>query len=162
MLSDFLAPDELGKRIWRASELGAVLSHQLSAPVAFDLGRLDAGLAKELRVASAAKGLLLRSFNDLFQHPCPPVELLSLVKDFAKRHLAHPASPLPPQIARVLYFVSISVALARCGRRITRLDDARLRSGIEWAMAQPWVGESTKGLLSQGLDALEESGEGRR
>ena len=162
MLSDFLAPDELGKRIWRASELGAVLSHQLSAPVGFDLGRLAPTLADRLRVASAAEGLLLRSFNDLFQHPCPHVELLLLVKDFAKRHLAHPASPLPPQIARVLYFASISVALVRCGRRITRLDDARLRGGIEWAMAQPWVDESTRGLLSQGLDALEGSGDGDR
>lgn len=162
MLSDFLEPDELGKRIWRPEELGAVLSHQLSAPVEFDLGRLDARLANRLRLAGAAKGLLLRSFNDLFQHQCPPLELLLLVKDFAKRHIAHPASPLPPEISRVLYFVSISAALARCGRRITRLDDARLRRGIEWAMAQPWVDDRTKGLLSQGLDAMEQSGGGRR
>lgn len=156
LLSQLLDPSELGKRIWRGSELKAILRHQLAASVGFDLGELEAGLARRLRTVSEAEGLLLQSFRDLFQHQCPPVELLVLTKDFAKRHLGHPESPLPQEIARVLYLASIAVAMIRCHRRISSLDDAAIRSGLEWATGQQWLDEATRNLFQEGIKALED------
>ena len=156
LLSQFLDPGELGKRIWRSSELEAVLRHQLSTSVGFDLGALETRLAERLRTVSAAEGLLVQSFNDLLHHPCPPVELLVLTKDFAKRHLGHPESPLPPEIARVLYLASIVAAMLRCHCGITTLDNAALRKGAEWALDQKWLDEATRSLFREGLRALED------
>ena len=46
------------------------------------------------------------------------------------------SSPLPGEVASVLYYASIASALARLGRRITRLPDADLRRGLLWAREQ--------------------------
>jgi hypothetical protein len=80
-----------------------------------------------------------------------------LTKDFAKRHLGHPESPLPPEIAKVLYLASIIVAMLRCHRRITRLRDAELREGLGWAMNQQWLDEPTRSLFREGLKAVEDA-----
>lgn len=130
--------------------LAAVFRHQLSAPVEFDLGMVDEMLAGKLRTLCAARGLLLRSLEDLFFHPNPPVELLELAKQFAKACHEHPESPLPPDVATALYLTSIVVALVRCGRRITTLDDASLRSGIEWLISRNWIDDRLRELLREG------------
>ena len=153
-LAEIMAVDEAAQRVWRPEELGAIFQHQLSAPVELDLGNLEPGLGPKLRMLASSQGLLLNSFRDLLQHPNPPIELLRLTKEFAKACRDHPESPLPPEIATVLYYASITVALTRCGRRISGLDDAALRGGLEWAVSQPWVDESTRALLQQGLDSL--------
>ena len=69
--------------------------HQMSAPVLMDLGSFDPRTANQLKALTAAQGLLLSSFADLFNHSNPPIQLLQLVKDFAKANLDHPESGLP-------------------------------------------------------------------
>lgn len=135
---------------WRPEEFGTVLEHQLSAPIQVDLGGLDSELVPKLKTLSEAEGLLLRSFADLLYHRCPPVELLRLTKEFAKanRHLR--GSHLPGEVAAVLYYASIVVALVRRGERITGLTDAAIVEGIDWALAQPWVSERLKELFREG------------
>src|SRR5437588_561538 len=44
-LSELISVDSCGSRAWEPDELGAVLRHQLSAVVQFDLGDLDPGAA---------------------------------------------------------------------------------------------------------------------
>ena len=74
---------DLGRRkeaLWSPQELGAILRHQLAAPLEFDLGAAgDAALAD--RIAGFV-GIQppIRTFGELLFHPCPPVELLELVK----------------------------------------------------------------------------------
>jgi hypothetical protein len=97
---------------------------------------------------------VLKSFGDLLYHPNPLPELLELAKEFAKEHRADAESPLPREVATVLYYASIAAALARCGRRITRHDDATLRKGFQWGCEQPWVDEATRGLLREGLQQV--------
>ena len=143
------------QKIWQPEELGAILQHQLSAPVQFDLGSLEKGLARKLKTLSASQGLLLKSFADLLHHPHPPVELLRLTKEFAKVNRSHPDSPLPREIATVLYFAAIVVAMLRCGQRITRLGNDELREGMEWVIAQPWSDESTRSLFNEGIELLD-------
>lgn len=145
--------DERGP-LWRADELAAMFRHQMSAPVLMDLGSFDPRTAGQLKVLSAAQGLLLSSFADLFNHEQPPIQLLELVKDFAKANIDHPESGLPREIAMVLYYTSIAAALARLGKRISQLPDADLRRGLRWTMGQSWLDEKTKALLAAALEKL--------
>jgi hypothetical protein len=135
-----------GQPLWKPEELGAILEHQLAAPVAFDLGALDSGLNLRLQSLTPA-GPPLNSFRDLFHHPQPPLELLLLTKDFAKRCHYWPDSPIPDEIASVLYLLAIVVAMTRCHRAISRLDNKALRYSLDWALSQSWLDDSTRTLL---------------
>jgi hypothetical protein len=141
--------------VWQPGELAAVFRHQLAAPVQFDLAGLDRRRAQQVRLLAAAQGLVLKSFRDLLQHPAPPVQLLELVKDFAKRAGSSAESPLPKAVATVLYYAAIAAARLRCDRRITRLDDAELRRGCAWARDQEWLDPETRELFTHTLARLE-------
>ena len=158
LLAEMMDPDPSGGRGWHNEDLGAILRHQLSAPVQFDLGNLAREVAQKLRMLSEAEGLLVKSFGDLLGHPNPPIELLEMTKDFAKACASHPDSPLPKEIASLLYFASIVVALTRRGERISQLSDVALRRGIERVMDQPWLHDKIRRLLQEGLNLL--AGEG--
>ncbi len=135
------------------ADFAALLQQVLTAPLPLDLGAVDAALAAKARAWAEGPGLVLKSFGELLHHPNPPLELLEQAKDFAKENRNDPESPLTREVATVLYYATIAVALARCGRRITRYDDA-LRRGFRWGCEQPWVDEATRGLLREGLQRL--------
>jgi len=141
-------------RLWRPEEFAAILRHQLSAPMLVDLGGFDRAPAGRLKRLSDAEGLLLKSFSELFKHPAPPLELLELTKEFAKANMDHPESTIPGEIAAVLYYASIASALVRLGARITRLNDADLRRGLQWSRDQSWVDNDSRNLLAEALDVL--------
>jgi hypothetical protein len=148
-LSALLDLSEAVGQVWQPEELGAILKHQLSAPVRTDLIETkESGTAGETPGPQFG-GSEIQTFDDLFHHPQPPIELLLSVKEFAKANRNHPASVLPNEIATLLYFTSIVVAWTRCRRRITHLDDQEIRTGVEWALAQPWVDEGTKSLFRE-------------
>lgn len=153
-LTQMMDLDSGGPKLWRPAELGAILDHQLAAPLECDLGGLDKGLAGRL---AAAGGPPIKSFRDLLHHPHPPVELLELTKRFGKACRNHPDSPLPDEIATVLYFLSIVVAITRCGRRITKMDDPSLRYSLDWALKQPWLDEATRRRFEEGRAAVDSS-----
>jgi hypothetical protein len=148
---------ELGlstRATWRPEELQAVLEYQLAAPLQFDLGGLDPGLVRKLRTLSAAEGLLLQCLRDLFQHPHPPIDLLTLVKGFAKSSSEYPDSPYPRDVALVLYYLSIAIAWLRCQIRITNLTDEELRRGFDWALGQKWLDEISRKTLAEARRSL--------
>jgi hypothetical protein len=145
-------------RVWRPDELGAVYRHQMSAPVQFDLGGIDPALCPKLQALAAAENLLVRSFHDLLAHPSPPLELLRLVKDYAKANRRHRTSALPPEVATVLYYACIAAALVRCGKRITTLDDAALAKGFAWVLALGWVEEPVRTLCRLGSARVQAAG----
>jgi hypothetical protein len=153
-LAAFLAAGEERARLWRPEELGAIFRHQMSAPILVDLGGLDFPTASRLTTLSHAQGLLLKSFLDLFSHPTPPLELLTLTKDFAKGNLDQPDSCLPNEVAAVLYYLSIAAAYARLGLRISLLSDAELKRGLEWAKGKPWVEPQLRRVLEEALQKL--------
>jgi len=148
-LAGLIAEEDVGERIWRPEELGAILEHQMTAPLHVDLTRMG-GAAGRLCGAAEAKGLVLKSFGDLLQHPQPPVALLKLMKDFAKACRIGRGSHLPREIATVIYFASIVVAMMRCSRRITKLDDGALRDAVGWALDQPWLEDITRRVFTEG------------
>jgi len=157
-LTQMMSLDAGDEKLWSPEELGAILEHQLSAPLECDLGRLDSGLARRLREVNSAahpEGTRpLKSFRDLLSHPSPPLKLLELTKQFAKACRNNPHGPLPDEIATVLYFSSIAVAMTRCGQRITKMDDRSLEFSLNWALRQPWLDEASRGILQEGRNAI--------
>ncbi|HEV2319156.1 MAG TPA: hypothetical protein VGV18_05365 [Verrucomicrobiae bacterium] len=153
-LSALMASGDERGPLWRPDELAAMFRHQMSAPVLMDLGSFDPRTASQLKALTAAQGLLLSSFAELFNHANPPVQLLQLVKDFAKTNLDHPESGLPREIATALYYASIATALVRLDKRISKLSDADLQRGLRLTREQPWLDERTKSLLSEALKKI--------
>jgi hypothetical protein len=122
----------------------------LAAPVRLDLVEGTAGNAPAVPSGCPE----IRTFDELFHYPKPPIELLKSVKEFAKANRDHPASALPGEIATMLYYASVIIARWRWGEVITTLNDEELRAGINWAIAQPWVDERTRSLLREASKAL--------
>ncbi len=150
--------DENAQDIWQPEELGDILRHQLNAPLAFDLTTREPRTQTVLDAVHATVAQPPRKFGDLFHHPHPPLDLLKLAKDFAKAHRNSPNSPLPHEIATVLYFASILVALSRHRQRITTLDNPSIRQGIEWVLNQTWVDDATRALFREGVKQLGDDG----
>lgn len=144
---------------WSASDLAAILEHQLDADVQYDLGRFDEAVGVDLPgMLRSAVEPPIRSFRDLFEHPQPPIELLDLTRRFAKACRLPGDSPLPAEIATILYLASIATAMIKRSHRLTALTNEALSNGFAWASEQSWLNESTRRLLRQGRDALESHG----
>jgi hypothetical protein len=153
-LATLMATGEERAKLWRPDELAAIFRHQMSAPMQVDLGTFDSRTATRLRILSEAQGLLLKSFADLFHHPAPPIELLELIKDFAKANMDHPESGLPDETATALYYTTIAAALIRLDARISQLPDSDLQSGLRWTIEQAWLDEKTEKLLAKALEKI--------
>jgi hypothetical protein len=159
-LAAFMAAGDERARLWRPDELGALFRHQLAAPILVDLGGYDPVAANRLKTLSSAQNLVLKSFLELFTHPVPPLELLTLTKEFAKANMDHPDSSLPKEVAAVLYYTSIAAALVRLDRRISQLGDTELGRALNWAKEQRWVDAQIQQLLAQALQKLSPAGAG--
>jgi hypothetical protein len=153
-LSALIASGDERGPLWRPDELAAIFRHQMSAPVLMDLGSFDPRTASQLKALTAAQGLLLSSFADLFNHANPPIQLLQMVKDFAKANLDHPESGLPREIVTALYYASIAAAFVRLDKRITKLSDDDLQRGLRLTQEQPWLDDRTKSLLAEAMKKL--------
>lgn len=149
-----LMSEQGGVAAWGPEDLAAIFRHQMTAPVQFDLAMLDPCMADRVRLAARAHGLLLQSFGDLFRHAHPPLKLLEMVKDFAKRSATSAAGPLPAELCTLLYFMAIAAALVRHRRRITRLAPLALERGLAWAAGRKWIDEHTRRLLDEALRTL--------
>ena len=140
--------------LWNAQDLGPIVQHQLSASLEGDLADLGPGLharLKELRTAGADP---IVTFRDLLKHPEPPLELLELTKQFAKRCRSNPDGPLPDDVATVLYLAAIAAAMVRLGARITKLNNEGMQHGLRWALGQTWLDASLPDLLQHGYEAF--------
>ena len=153
-LSALLAAGEEHSRLWRTDELAAIFKHQVSAPMLVDLRGFDPRIATRLQMLGESQGLLLKSFSNLIHHSSPPIELLELVKDFAKANIDRPESGLPSEIASVLYYLSIASALVHLDARISKLMDADLHRGLSWARGQAWLDDPSGQLLVQAMEKI--------
>jgi len=137
---------------WTSDELTAMLEHQLLAPLAFDLGHLQGIKEEQIQDLAKSHTPVVHSFNDLLTHEQPSMELLIIVKEYAKASMNHPAHPLPKRIATVIYYSTIVVAQLRCNQLLTQLDNPSLRRGLRWALDQPWLDNTLRALLQDGLE----------
>jgi hypothetical protein len=143
---------------WGAAELAAVVRHQWRAPVELELGGVATATATRLRAVATGCGAALRSYGDLFTHPAPPLELLTLVKDYAKAHVTASDSPLPREVALALYYGSIFAAFVRLGQRLTQLGDGELAGAAAWLARQPWTDSAARELAEAARARLAAAG----
>src|SRR4051794_26091530 len=97
---------------WSADDLGAILSHQLDAP----LGSI-ASLHEHASRFPTLRQLLLDD--------SPPMDALDRLKHFAKSATHSDDLGLPREVATVIYVAAI-VAARRAGGSLSKLDDAAL------------------------------------
>jgi hypothetical protein len=134
---------------WSAHDLRVILRHQLATRLESDLGDLSQELRDDVPAARAM------TFASLLRHPSPPLGVLRRAKVFAKACKLDADGPLPEEVATVIYFAVIAVALVRCGERISRLDDATLAAAMRWVLARDWLDDSIHELSKQALALLE-------
>ena len=117
-------------------------------PLEFDLRTIAPGGEKTITDLTAAvtSGLRPRSFGDLVALPLPPLDLLRLMKIFPARAGYR---SLPKEVATVLYYTAISLALLRHNVRITELDNRSLVKSIGWCLSQSWVDASVAAVLAE-------------
>jgi DNA-directed RNA polymerase specialized sigma24 family protein len=135
-------------------DFAELLQQALAAPVPLDLAALGPSLAGSVHAWAKEQTLVLRSLADLLYHPNPLPELLDVAKRYAKDLRTDPHSPMPREVATVLYYGCIATALTRCGRRITSQSDEVLQQGFQWGFDQQWVDETLRRLLREGLERL--------
>lgn len=153
-LARLLALAANANRAWKPDELRAIWTAQMDATLPCDLGGFPDDLTHRIKRQAADQGLLLRSCGALLQHPQPPLDLLRLVKDFAKANVGHPESHLPESVARTLYYAVVATARLKLDQRLTELEDTALASGLRWALTQDWLDESTRQLFEDTLSRL--------
>ena len=142
----FSVGEEDRPKVWTAEELREVLAHQLRAALVYDLGSVGA-----LRDAEALGQQGVRTFGDLIRHGSPPVDLLRLAKDYFKSSLVSEDGPLPPDVARLLYYGVIGVAGLRHGQGISSLTRDELTRGLKWATSRDWADQETRNVLAEAL-----------
>jgi hypothetical protein len=142
----FSVGEEDRPKLWTADQLREVLAHQLRAALVYDLESVG-----PLRDAAALEQQGVRTFGDLLSHPSPPVDLLRLAKDYFKSSLVSDDGPLPPDVARLLYYGVIGVAGLRHGASISSLKKQELSRGLKWAAGRDWADEPLRGILDEAL-----------
>ena len=152
-LSTMLEFREVQRHEWQPQELAAMLRHHFDAPLHLSMGTLSAEVAHQLRQANPPLDPLM-TLGQLLHHPQPPVELLRLVKRFAKLCRRDPENPLPSEMVMLLYYASIVAAMTRAEDQITELSPASLRRGLRWLSAQTWIDEEMRSLLQDGLNEV--------
>jgi len=154
-LGEVLAIGSFPAPSWTPHELGAILRHQLATPLEVEVAGMEPWQASKLRMVCDADQLLIKSLGDVLNHTHPPVALLVLLKDFAKRLMEHPDGVLPREVAGVIYWTTIAAAQCKCGQRISRLAERQLLEGFAWALAQPWIEPAISDLLRQAASHLQ-------
>jgi hypothetical protein len=157
-LSTIMNMGETLSDTWTEEDLPAMLRHQMSAPLEFDLSTVELSNSEKAtreETLNAAAGAQIKSFQDLFQHPAPPLALLNWAKDFFKQQAGTSANRRPEQeVAYLMYVLSIVIPRVRLGTSITALTDADLRKALKWAASRKWLDAKTKEMCVLAKKAL--------
>jgi hypothetical protein len=135
-LSGLLSLDLDASEAWSPTDLRQMVRHQMRSPLMVDLSPGDSG------DPSHHQGI--ESFDNLFTADAPPLDLLVLTKNFAKASLGSTNGALPPEIAHLLYYLSIATARVRVGKSISTLSRDELIAGLVWCLDQPWLDDATR------------------
>lgn len=154
-LSRLLELDPNDEPPWTADDLHAILRHQLDTEIEFDLTHFG-GIARETvtAIAPPQEGQRPGTFGQVLTGPNPPLQLLDLIRRFAKRYRKHGTDGMPEEVATVLYYAAIAAARLRHGASISKLDDRAIRAGIQWALDQPWFAGPLRDLFADTLQTI--------
>jgi len=147
-LARILSLDDENTPLWNPAEMQAMWSHQMSALLETDLGELAAVKSGQESPLPSFAG---KTFRELFSHPEPPLALLKLTKEFAKRTLKDSDDKQLKEIASALYYATYAAALTRCSKSLGSLAGHNLVAGFSWALERPWLDEPTTTLIQSAL-----------
>jgi hypothetical protein len=148
-MSSMLDLRGINVHVWSPQELKEMLRHQLTAPLQLSLGTLSAEVSYHIKQARLDPLLTL---NQLLLHDAhPSVELLKLVKRFAKICRRDRDNALPSEIVMVMYYASIAAAMVRLDQGISDLGPASLTRGMSWLSEQDWLTNDIRALLREGV-----------
>ena len=136
-LADLLDVDPDAPEPWTEDDLAAMWRHLLDTPLAVELDRIPS-VMEQIRAWEKQTGFSEPTFRDLLHHEHPSIELLKAVTQFGKS-VCQWERGFPPEIAKAVYFVAITVAQARCGESISSLDSASRTAGIAWSCSRSWI-----------------------
>ena len=153
-ISQLLHLDETKPEPWQEDDLPAMIQHQMSAPLEFDLGSAKLS-GSELKTASesfaSATHSNIRTFGELLKNPRPPLDLLRLSQKFFRQKVKeHPKGSSEQKLSYLFYLLSIVVARIRHGANISRLTDDEQLQAIKSMIKKTWVEEKILELLSEG------------
>ena len=144
---------ELGRAgDWSESDISDIFHHQMKVPLSVELSNLDPECSARLRAYADDRSLVIKSLSDLLTHPTPPVELLQMIKDFAKANRTQTEEGLPGPVASSIYYLAIASAWVALGRRITTMADEGVVKGLRWTAKRPWIGPAYLGILEQAAE----------
>jgi DNA-directed RNA polymerase specialized sigma24 family protein len=101
----------------------------------------------------------VESIDRLLRHPNPPLDLLIELKNLSRRAIKSEISTIPTQIALAWLFLSIGLALIRCGQKISKVPEDELRRGFQRILEYSWLDEDSRTLFQEALGRLERAGE---
>jgi hypothetical protein len=153
-ISKLLQLDQATPEQWRPEDLRAMVRHQMSAPLEFDLGtvklsQLDQKTGAESLTDAARSDI--KSFGDLLQSDRPPLELLKLSQKFFKQNVAASSKgSMEQKIAYLFYLLSIVAARTRLEVKTSKLSDKELLNGIQSMVNGTWIDDQVRELLEDG------------
>ncbi len=148
-LAAMIGVEEKRSPEWKDADLAAMLSHQLATPLEHDLAVLGADAGEMLKRILAESNQTLRSFGDVLASERPPLELLTMIKDYVRMGCRD--AQLPHEVSTVLYFASIVAAEACHRTHITQLSMKEVIEGARWALGLRWIGAGLRDQLNKGL-----------
>ncbi|MCA9117581.1 MAG: hypothetical protein KDA79_21070 [Planctomycetaceae bacterium] len=146
---------EQGTGSWTEAEMGALLEHQLSAPLAGLLATRKLRPSLEGLNADQADRPLRELLLDATLAADIAVPLLDAVKQSARRQLHADVPDWPHPLARVVYFTAIAAARVHHGAHISRSTDLVLRAGFDQVRTRTWVHPALSELLAQASSLLQ-------
>jgi hypothetical protein len=132
--------------VWTVADYGAMLDHQLDAPVDRDA---QSFIPAAGGCAGDAPGL---TFRGVLLASTPSLPMLRAVKNFARNLHQQMASGYPEDVALVLYFGALAAADRGGMCRITRLAEQELLEGYAWSLERPWLPADLRGLFRRAAD----------
>jgi len=140
---------------WLPDEFGVMLGHQLGTSLAVSVSRLDAARGLGTQQMLEQLGSPSMTFFEALTRGGATVEVLGVVKWFAKECLTSTDPLLPRPIAVYLYVLSIVTALRLHGARISTTPEHKLETDLAWLAGQPWLFGAARGLIEAALAWLQ-------
>ncbi|MBI1371340.1 MAG: hypothetical protein GC159_01070 [Phycisphaera sp.] len=147
--------------LWRDDDLKTILDEQLKMPLA-DMERILPNSGKKAERYAESTLPPLDTIGSALLHQQTPVELLKVIKSYAKVADRDPSEPIPQKVARVLYYASIASALVNQGALISSLATDRLTESLGARRRSAWITPklcelfdlATKTLMNSGNNLL--------
>ncbi len=140
---------------WLPDEFEVMLEHQLGTSLAVSVSQLDAARGLGTQQLLDRLGSPSMTFFEALARGGATVEVLGIVKWFAKECLTSTDPLLPKPIAIYLYIVSIVTALRLHGACISSTPEYKLETDLCWLAGQPWVTGAAGGLVESALAWLQ-------